>query len=69
MSDTRCEAWNFFFWPILVAVLLSIFPYASLGYAYLPKQYESAILYGLTAIVTVAHIHYGVGLVMQRIRY
>lgn len=65
MSETRCEAWNLFFWPIIVAILVSIFPYSEFGYSLLPKLYESWILYVLTGAVTLAHIHYGVGLVSQ----
>lgn len=65
MSDTRCEAWNLFFWPIMVSISVSIFPYSNFGYPMLPKSYESWILYVLTGAVTLAHIHYGVGLVSQ----
>lgn len=63
MSDTRTEAWNTFFWPVVVAVVISIFPYRILGMGDIGPGFERWVVYILTAMLTIAHFHYGQGIV------
>lgn len=61
MSDTRTECWNFFFWPLLLVVFVSILP--SPWFLYISATGERWLVYTLTASATIAHIHYGQGVV------
>lgn len=63
MSDTRAEAFNFFFWPVLPCIAVSIFPYSHFGWTKVSALTEQWIVYVLTTGLTVAHIHYGYGVV------
>lgn len=63
MSDTRTEGWNTFFWPLLVGVTISIFPYPHLGMKEIDSKYERWVVYALTSMLTIAHVHYGQGIV------
>lgn len=63
MSDTRTEAWNSFFWPLLVAVTISIIPYPHLGMKDIDPEFERWVVYVLTSMLTIAHFHYGQGIV------
>jgi len=57
MSQTRCDAWNWLFWPCLgVVALVWLFPNAS---------FEFLLLHALWAFATWAHIHYGACVVRQ----
>ncbi|XP_043918789.1 ethanolaminephosphotransferase 1 [Protopterus annectens] len=57
MSNTRCEALNWLLFPLLVALIAVV--------SGLTKLSETVLLFVLTAIVAVAHIHYGVSVVSQ----
>lgn len=63
MSDTRTDGWNTFFWPLLVGVAVSILPYPSLGMKDIDPVVEIWVVYVLTAMLTIAHFHYGQGIV------
>lgn len=67
MSDTRTEGWNTFFWPLLVAVTISIFPYPYFGMGDIGPNVERWLVYVLSSMLTIAHIHYGQGIVSFRI--
>lgn len=55
MSSTRCPTLNWFLVPLFLVVLVVNFGVAS--------HVESILLYTLTALFTLAHIHYGVQVV------
>lgn len=55
MSSTRCPTLNWFLVPLFLIVLV-----VNLGIA---SYVESILLYTLTAVFTLAHIHYGVRVV------
>lgn len=63
MSDTRTDGWNTFFWPLLVGVAISILPYPSLGMKDIDPAVERWVVYVLTTMLTLAHFHYGQGIV------
>lgn len=63
MSDTRTDAWNAFIWPLLVIIAISIFPYPMFGLADLHPLTEQWMVYGSVCLATIAHIHYGQGVV------
>lgn len=63
MSDTRTDGWNTFFWPLLIAVGISIFPYPDFGMKDINPEYERWLVYVLTSMLTIAHFHYGQGIV------
>ena len=63
MSGTRCEAFNWLFVPLGAAVGTCILVPG------LPLLGELSVLYILTAIVTCAHLHYGVCLLIQLCDY
>lgn len=69
MSDTRTEAWNTFFWPLLVGVTISIFPYPYLGMKDIHPEFERWVVYVITSMLTIAHIHYGQGIVSFVVQY
>ncbi|GAB0099330.1 ethanolaminephosphotransferase 1 [Sergentomyia squamirostris] len=65
MSDTRTDSWNGLLWLLLVATGVSTFPfYSSIHVNFMPTI-ELGIVYAITAISTVAHIHYGTCVVRQ----
>ncbi|XP_028653182.2 ethanolaminephosphotransferase 1 [Erpetoichthys calabaricus] len=61
MSNTRCQPLSWILLPVAVGVAVIL---TELG-----KQNETLILYCLTALVAVAHIHYGVCVVVQLSRH
>lgn len=63
MSDTRTDCCNAFIWPLMVVVLVSIIPYPLLGLGDLHPLTEQWMVYVSTALATMAHIHYGQGVV------
>lgn len=63
MSDTRTDCWNFFIWPMLAIVLVSIFPYSQFGFAEIRPITEQWMVYVSVAVATFAHIHFGYGVV------
>lgn len=58
MSNTQCELFSAILLPYSVVCLIG-------GFANLSKQNELILLYGLTAFVTLWHIHYGVCVVRE----
>lgn len=63
MSDTRTDSWNFFIWPLMVIVAISIFPYKHFGFTELSPIAERWMVYISVAAATLAHIHFGYGVV------
>lgn len=59
MSNTRCDASNWLLLPLAISAILST----------TTKGYDAVILYILTAIVLVAHVHYGACVVRQMCRH
>ncbi|KAJ6661139.1 hypothetical protein lerEdw1_015275, partial [Lerista edwardsae] len=57
MSSTRCQPLNWMLLPLALVVLV-----ATSG---LMPESETFLLYLLTSLITLAHIHYGVGVVSQ----
>ncbi|XP_019392819.1 PREDICTED: ethanolaminephosphotransferase 1 [Crocodylus porosus] len=57
MSNTRCQPLNWMLLPLAVVVFVVI--------CGLAPHNETVLLYTLTAVITVAHIHYGVCVVNQ----
>lgn len=65
MSDTKCDGFNILMWPLVFATMVSCFPfYDKLG-VQLTVDVERMIVYGLTIFSTIAHIHYGQGVVRE----
>lgn len=64
MSDTRCDGFNILMWPLVTTVAVSCFPWYNevLGYD-ISVDAERWIMQGLTIFVTIAHLHYGQGVV------
>ncbi|XP_073821010.1 ethanolaminephosphotransferase 1 isoform X2 [Musca autumnalis] len=66
MSDTRCDSFNILMWPLVATVAVSCFPwYEQLMGSEIEANVERWIVQGLTIFVTVAHLHYGHGLVRE----
>lgn len=64
MSDTRCDAFNILMWPLVATVAISCFPwYKQLWGVDIAADTERWIVQALTIFVTIAHIHYGQGVV------
>lgn len=63
MSDTRANAWNHLLWPILVTMFASVLPWHMCGIQRLSAYTERIIVYVLAGFSTIAHIHYGQGVV------
>lgn len=63
MSDTRCEAWNHLMWPVLIATIVSCFPYKYFQFYGFTPKIEQYIVYVLTVYSTLVHLHYGQGVV------
>ncbi|XP_026464573.1 ethanolaminephosphotransferase 1-like [Ctenocephalides felis] len=58
MTDTRCDLWNWLLLPVIIAsYICTVNP--------LSFAQERFVLYAITVLVTVAHIHYGVCVVRQ----
>ncbi|KAL8184951.1 UNVERIFIED_CONTAM: hypothetical protein K2H54_033255 [Gekko kuhli] len=57
MSSTRCQPLNWMLLPLTMVILITM--------SGLALQYETLLLYLLTIVITVAHIHYGVCVVNQ----
>lgn len=68
MSDTRCDGFNILMWPLAATVAISCFPwYEHLMGSDIDANIERWIVQGLTIFVTVAHLHYGHGVVNAEI--
>lgn len=65
MSDTRADLWNGLLNLLCIVVLLSIVPFTFFGLPELNIEIERYLLYTLTTCVTVAHLHYGAGVVRE----
>lgn len=63
MSGTKADAWNSLLTVLLLATCICIFPYNSLGCDFFTAEVERWIMYGTSAVCTLAHIHYGAGVV------
>lgn len=64
MSDTRCDGFNILMWPLVATVAVSCFPwYEQVMGSEIEANVERWIVQGLTIFVTIAHLHYGHGLV------
>ncbi|TMW53736.1 hypothetical protein DOY81_001204 [Sarcophaga bullata] len=66
MSDTRCDGFNILMWPLVATVAASCFPWYNevLGFE-IAADTERWIMQGLTIFVTIAHLHYGQGVVRE----
>lgn len=62
MSDTTADRSNLFLWPTLLATIVCVMP-SYLGYSDVTSQRERYILWGLSSITTLAHLHYATGVV------
>ncbi|XP_063698693.1 ethanolaminephosphotransferase 1 isoform X2 [Culicoides brevitarsis] len=65
MSDTVTERFNALLYPTTLCVIVSCFPYALLNLQPITLEVERWIIYVLTGFVTLAHIHYGAGVVCE----
>ncbi|XP_037820392.1 ethanolaminephosphotransferase 1 [Lucilia sericata] len=66
MSDTRCDGFNILMWPLVATVAVSCFPwYEEVMGRELPVDIERWIMQALTIFVTIAHLHYGQGVVRE----
>ncbi|XP_058977316.1 ethanolaminephosphotransferase 1-like isoform X2 [Musca domestica] len=66
MSDTRCDGFNILMWPLVATVAVSCFPwYEQVMGSEIEANVERWIVQGLTIFVTIAHLHYGHGLVRE----
>ncbi|KAI9586348.1 ethanolaminephosphotransferase 1 [Glossina fuscipes] len=66
MSDTRCDAFNILMWPLVATVAISCFPwYKQLWGVDIAADTERWIVQALTIFVTIAHLHYGQGVVRE----
>lgn len=63
MSDNPTERFNALLYPTTLCVIVSCFPYVSLNLAPISLEVERWIMYVLTGGITLAHIHYGAGVV------
>lgn len=64
MSDTRCDAFNVLMWPLAATVAVCCFPYYEKVFGMdLSADGERWIVHGLTIFATIAHLHYGFGVV------
>lgn len=59
MSGGKADAWNSLLTLLGLVTCVCVFPFQSLGYTFFTAQIEQWILYGLTAVCTVCHLHYG----------
>uniref|UniRef100_A0A8C3FW78 Ethanolaminephosphotransferase 1 n=2 Tax=Chrysemys picta bellii TaxID=8478 RepID=A0A8C3FW78_CHRPI len=57
MSSTRCQPLNWMLLPLALVIFVVISGVAA--------HWENLLLYLLTALITLAHVHYGVGVVSQ----
>ncbi|XP_055685158.1 ethanolaminephosphotransferase 1 isoform X1 [Lutzomyia longipalpis] len=65
MSDTRTDCWNSLLWLLLLVTGVSTFPFYSNFHVDFSANIELAIVYIITGISTVAHIHYGTCVVRE----
>lgn len=65
MTDTRADLWNGLLSLLTAATAVSIFPYTAVGLPELWIEYERNVLYALVLVVTIAHLHYGQGVVRE----
>ncbi|XP_013114241.1 ethanolaminephosphotransferase 1 [Stomoxys calcitrans] len=66
MSDTRCDGFNILMWPLVATVGVSCFPwYKQVMGSEIDATVERLLVQGLTIFVTVAHLHYGQGVVRE----
>lgn len=68
MSDTRCDSFNVLMWPLLMTVAITCFPWHQQLFGNkIAVEVECFIVQILTIFVTIAHIHYGQGVVSKSI--
>lgn len=66
MSDTRCDGFNVLMWPLVAVTAVSAFPfYEQIGLPEVSAEMERWIVYALTIFTSIAHIHYGQGVVRE----
>ncbi|XP_070068206.1 ethanolaminephosphotransferase 1 [Drosophila takahashii] len=66
MSDMRCDAFNVLMWPLAATVGVCCFPYYQEVFdTDLSADVEKWIVQGLTIFSTLAHWHYGYGVVSE----
>uniref|UniRef100_A0A336MIB6 CSON001609 protein n=1 Tax=Culicoides sonorensis TaxID=179676 RepID=A0A336MIB6_CULSO len=65
MSDTPTDRFNALLYPTAICVAFGCFPYSSFNLTQLSLETERWLIYLLTALVTLAHLHYGAGVVCE----
>lgn len=65
MSGTKADAWNSQLTLLGLVTCVCVFPYRSLGVHVFTLEIERWILFGLTAVCTLGHIHYGASVVIE----
>lgn len=63
MSDTRADCWNHLMWLILIVSGLSVAPKDSFYLSILDQNIETVLLYFLSSVALLTHLHYGYGVV------
>lgn len=63
MSDTRTCAWNSLLSLLVIATAICVFPYRHFHWTWFSVQAEQYVIYILTAVCTVLHLHYGASVV------
>lgn len=63
MSDTRADAWNHLLWLILIVTGISVVPWNQFGLPTIDDNVEIVLVYFLTSVATLTHLHYGQGVV------
>ncbi|XP_058818033.1 ethanolaminephosphotransferase 1 isoform X2 [Topomyia yanbarensis] len=65
MTDTKSDLGNVLLNLMMAATIVCVIPYRIFGMSDLWVEYERSILYALTSVVTIAHLHYGQGVVRE----
>lgn len=60
---TRADAWNHLLWLVLVVTGLSVAPFDKFNLPSFDHNIDSVLVYFLTCIATLTHLHYGYGVV------
>lgn len=69
MSGTRADAWNSLLTLLALVTCVCVFPYNALGYTFFTLEIEEWLLFGLTAVCTLGHVHYGASVVIEMCNY
>ncbi|XP_037959817.1 ethanolaminephosphotransferase 1 isoform X2 [Teleopsis dalmanni] len=70
MSDTRCDSFNILMWPLMATVAVSCFPwYEQVIGMEISADAERWTVQALTIFTTIAHLHYGQGVVREMCDY